>query len=259
MPTVRFPVIKPEYEVAKGDAFTVPVLKEVCPHLHWTLRLFVDPEAQVHQIWYPMLENGDADQAECKFRFQSLAREWPRLFPTMCRVERAEDTDLHASLTDIGAAHYYGGWRRKFDHSAKLQGPIWVGMNVSFRSSCKVLGPSLIYSDATVGTSAVVNRSIICKGSEIDVGAQVADSIIGRNVYIGPTALLLHKPLGERLDPLREGARIVNRKKCGVIVGNGCRIGAGARIEPGTILMPKCIVPIGAYVKAGFYCPEDFH
>lgn len=258
MPSVRFPVIKPEYEHPKNDGFTVPTLGDICPKLHWTLRLFVDPDVPAHQAWYPMLENGDADQAECKLRFQALAREWPRLFPTMCRVERAEDTDLHASLTDIGSSHYYGGWRRKFDHSAKLQGPIWVGMNVSFRSSCKVLGPSLIYSDVTVGTSAVVNRSIICKGTEIDVGAQVADSIIGRNVYIGPLVLFLHKPLTGVMDSLREGVRLINRKKCGVIVGDGCRIGAGAKIEPGTVLHPNCIVPIGRHLQAGIYCPEDF-
>jgi NDP-sugar pyrophosphorylase family protein len=224
----------------------------------WTLRLFVDPDVQVHQIWYPMVETDDADIAKCKERFRLLKTELPFLFPAMYMTEREEDTDLHTALTDIGAEHFYGGWRRKFDDTAKLAGPIWVGMRVSFRSSCKVLGPSLIESNVTIGTSAIVNRSIVCRGTEIDAGAQVADSIIGRNVYIGPTSLLLHKTLSGTMDSFREGGRLLNRKKCGVVVGDGCRIGAGAKIEPGTILMPKCIVPIGKHLQTGIYCPEDF-
>lgn len=258
MPTVRFPVIKPEYAVAEGNGFQVPLLREISPRISWTLRLFIDPDVQVHQVWYPMVENGDADIVECKKRFRALKRELPRLFPPMYKTEREEDTDLHTALTDIGAEHFYGGWKRKFDDSAKLQGPIWVGMRVSFRSSCKVLGPSLIESNVTIGTSTIVNRSIVCRDTEIDAGAQVADSIIGRNVYIGPLVLLLHKPLSGAMEPLHEGVRLTNRKKCGVIVGDGCRIGAGATIEPGTILTPKCVVPIGRHVKTGIYCPEDF-
>ncbi|MCE9585747.1 hypothetical protein K8R04_00300 [Candidatus Uhrbacteria bacterium] len=258
MPTVRFPVIKPEYAVDKGNDFQVPLLREISPRIGWILRLFIDPEVQVHQVWYPMVENGDADIAKCKERFRALKRDLEKLFPPMYKTERTEDTDLHTALTDIGAEHFYGGWLRKFDDTAKLQGPIWVGMRVSFRSSCKVLGPSLIESSVTIGTSAIVNRSIVCRRTEIDAAAQVADSIIGRDVYIGPTALLLHKPLTGELEPLHEGVRLTNRKKCGVVVGDGCRIGAGATIEPGTILMPKCIVPIGRHVKTGFYCPEDF-
>lgn len=258
MPQVRFPVIEPVYETKKPDDFKVPLLGDFYPKMEWTLRLFVDPGAKPHQIWYPMLANGDADIDECKRRFKKLASDLPRLFPIMCRVSRAEDSDLHPALEDLGSDHFYGGWQRKFDLTARLQGPLWVGMHVSFRSSSKVLGPSVIYSQATVGTSAIVNRSIIGKGSEIDAGAQVADSIIGRNVYVGPTALLLHKPLGDALDPLREGIHVTNRKKCGVIVGNGCRIGARAVIEPGTVLMPGCIVPIGEHLKSGFYVPEDF-
>lgn len=258
MPSVRFPVIPPNYEAVKKDDFVVPKLSDVYPKIEWTLRLFIDPDAGPHQIWYPMLMNGDADILECKRRFKKLASDLPRLFPIMCRVPRAEDSDLHSALEDLGSDHFYGGWQRKFDLTTRLQGPIWVGMDVSFRSSSKVLGPSVIYSHATVGTAAIVNRSIIGKGSEIDAGAQVADSIIGRNVYIGPTALLLHKPLGDALDPLYEGIRVTNRKKCGVIVGNGCRIGAGAKIEPGTILMPGCTVPVGSHLISGFYVPEDF-
>lgn len=259
MSTLRSPVIKPEYEFAGSKSVHIPLLREISPSIGWTLRLFIDPNESVHQGWYPPLESGDADPAKCKELFGSLARQLQPLFSAMCTTEREEGTDLHPALRDIGAVYFYGGWNRRFDNTAKLKGPIWVGLDVSFRSSCKVLGPSLIESNVTVGTSANVKRSIVCRGSEIDEGAQVADSIIGRNVYIGPSALLLHKPLVGEIAPTPEGVRLMNRKKCGVIVGDGCRIGAEVTIEPGTILMPKCIVPIGAHLGTGFYRPEYFH
>jgi acetyltransferase-like isoleucine patch superfamily enzyme len=258
LPAIRFPVINPEYKFTKNNEFRVPVLREVMSRIGWTLRLFIDPDAQVHQVWYPPLESGDADFVKCKERFRFFAQHLRTLFPAMCTTDREEGTDLHPALRDIGAEHFYGGWERKFDASAKLQGPIWVGPRVSFRSSSKVLGPSLIESNVTIGTSAIVNRSIVCRGSEIDAAAQVADSIIGRNVYIGPSVLLLHKTLSGEMEPMNEGVLLKNRKKCGVIVGDGCRIGADAIIEPGTILMPGCIVPIRRHVRAGLYRPEDF-
>ncbi len=258
MSVMRFPVIKPEYKIGTNADYRVPTLREISPRISWTLRLFVDPNVSVHQIWYPMVENGDADLVQCKDRFQFFAQYLRPLFPVMSTTERENETDLHVSLTDIGAKNFYGGWKRKFDNSSKLQGPLWVGSRVSFRSSSKILGPSLIESHVTIGTATIVNRSIVCRGTEIDAAAQVADSIIGRNVYIGPSVLLLHKTLSGEMDPIAPGVRLSNRKKCGVIVGDGCRIGAGATIEPGTILMPKCIVPIGMHVKTGFYRPESF-
>jgi carbonic anhydrase/acetyltransferase-like protein (isoleucine patch superfamily) len=264
MSHVKFPVNKPEYAYddeenhPEGEGFKMPLLREICPRLGWTLGLFVDPDLEPHQAWYPMVENGDADLDLCKNRFKLLAQELPRLFPTMYQTERARDSDLHHALTDIGGIHYYGGWRRKFDDSARLQGPLWAGMDVSLRSSCKVLGPTALGSRVTIGTAAIVNRSIIGGGTEVDAGAQVADSIIGRNVYIGPSVLLLHKSLIGEMKSIREGVRLLHRKKCGVIVGDGCRIGAGAKIEPGSVLMPGCVIPVGEYLQTGIYFKEDF-
>lgn len=260
MTIARFPVIKPEYVIERSTDFRVPTLREISPCIGWTLRLFIDPNESVHQIWYPSVESGDADSAKSKECFHHLAQQLPILFPATCTTEREENTDLHPALRDIGSKHFYGGWNCRFDSTAKLQGPLWVGPSVSFRSSSKVLGPSLIESNVTIGTATIVNRSIVCRGTEIDAAAQVADSFIGRNVYIGPSVLLLHKPLSGEMGQIAPGVRFRNRKKCGVVVGDGCRIGAGATIEPGTILMPGCIVPIGRHVKAGIYWPAgDFH
>jgi acetyltransferase-like isoleucine patch superfamily enzyme len=253
----RFAVIAPQYE-SDESGFEVPKLSELSPRLSAVLRLFVDPEAQVHQIWYPMVSSGDADLVACKGRFQTLAQEFPKMFPMMSNTERMPDSDLHPALNDLSSVHFYGGWKRRFDDSAKLRGPIRACTRVTFRSSCKVLGPSILEAKVTIGTSAIVNRSIVCARTEIDAGAQVGDSFIGRDVYIGPAVLLLHKPLTGKLDALREGVRLTNRPKCGVVVGDGCRIGAGARIEPGTILMPGCVVPINKHLPTGIYTPEDF-
>lgn len=254
----RFTVTRPVYETKEGETYEVPKLRELCLRMSRVLQLFVDPELQVHQLWYSMLPSGDADLKICKERFRQLAKEFPTLFPIMYQTTRAEGSDLHTALTDIGAIHYYGGWKRRFDESAMLRGPLWTCSSVSFRSACKVLGPTLVDSRVTIGTSAIVNRSIIGSNSEIDSGAQVADSVIGRNVYVGPNVLLLHKPLSGKLDPLKEGIRLTNRPKCGVVVGDRCRIGAGARIEPGSVLLPGCVVPIDMHLPTGIYCPEDF-
>ena len=136
---------------------------------------------------------------------------------------------------------------------------------MAFRSSSKVLGPSLIETDVIVGTSAIVNRSVVCRNTEIDAGAQVADSFIGRNVYIGPGAKLLHKPLASNgedhkfeIELLvgRVGGRAtakVHRPKCGAAIGDRCRIGADAVLEPGTVLFPDLYVPSRAHLRAAVY------
>ena len=248
-----FPVIAPDLVQTVASDLRLPLLREISPRMGWTLRLFVDPEVSVHQLWYPMLENGDADLAKCKERFRQLSQDLLLLFPSMHTTDRAEMTDLHPALKDLGAAHFYGGWLRKFDDSAKLQGPIWVGMRVSFRSSCKVLGPSLIESNVTIGTSAIVNRSIVCRGTEIDPAAQVADAFIGRNVYIGPGVIVLHKPLTGPVTV--SGLEIRNRVKCGAVIGDGCRIGADTLIEPGAVLMPGCVFPPRSHLRATVYRP----
>lgn len=185
----------------------------------------------------------------------------------MYRTANKEGSDLHPALRDLGCVHFYGGWNRRFDANVKIKAPLWVGMNVSFRSSSKVLGPSLIDSNVMVGTSAIVNRSIVCRDTQIGEAAQVADSFIGRRVLIGPSVHLEHKPfpkngkeIGIRILLLSEGPgcyTIARRSKCGAVIGDDCQIGRGATLAPGTILLPGCIVPKQTVLKAGVYRPQD--
>lgn len=267
MPRPQNPVIAPEFNKSEPSGLRLPNLREISSNMSFTLRLLIDPEQSVHQIWYAMLDDGDADVPECKRRFQVLAKEWPRLFPKASTTEKVEDSDLHPALNGLGGAHFYGGWRRKFDDSSKLRGPIIFGMDLSLRSSCKVLGPTRLGSKVVIGTSAIVSRSIVCSDTKIDAQAQVGDSFIGRRCYIGKAVILEHVPLDgpvkilpgrpDRRD-MTHAVEILNRKKCGSAIGDGCRIGSGSLLDPGTVLMPGCIVPPRTHLKAGVYRPEYF-
>lgn len=247
----------------------LPRLSELSPKMSSVLRLFLDHQGLVHQKWYPMLPNGDADMEAAKALFRTHAfshghKEPIKIFTCMFRTDHQEGSDLHPALRDLGCVHYYGGWKRRFDAGAKLKAPIWTGGRVAFRSSSKVLGPSLIESDVVVDTSAIVNRSVVCRRTEIFAGAQVGDAFIGRDVRIGPGVKLLHKTLDDpppdhefviELWVGRHGRAVakVRRPKCGVAIGDGCRIGVDAVLEPGTVLFPNLYVPGRTHLQAAVY------
>lgn len=186
------------------------------------------------------------------------------LMAIMRHTVRDRSMDPHPNASDVGSLLFFGGWRRKLDPSARLDGPLWIGRNVAIRSSAKLIGPVLIGDDALIDSSTALTRSILGDRSMLEGGVRAKDAIIGSGVTIGSGTKLLNQPLRNgviEITDFRAGLKRVNvsleRRKQGPFIGDGCSIGANAVIEAGTILLPGCVVGHGEVIRSGVYAKED--
>lgn len=67
----------------------------------------------------------------------------------------------------------------KIEPGATMEGAVWIGPRVTIGKGAKIIGPTLIDEDVTIGTDAVLERSIVWQGSKVGEGARITDSIIG--------------------------------------------------------------------------------
>jgi bifunctional UDP-N-acetylglucosamine pyrophosphorylase/glucosamine-1-phosphate N-acetyltransferase len=120
-----------------------------------------------------------------------------------------------------------------------------------------VIGPNAYLRPGTtigdgchIGQAVEIKNSIIGAGSNVAHLSYVGDSILGENVNFGAgtiTANLRHD--GESIKSA-VGDKVADseRKKLGVIVGDGCKTGVhtsfypGVKLDPGTTTLPGEVV-----------------
>lgn len=170
----------------------------------------------------------------------------PRVFGRMADLPHESSWHPHHAAHNEGSVNLYGGWRSDVDQSATLHFPLLMGVDCTIRSGSRVTWSVLGHG---VRISGRVSRSVIGDGTEIDTSAVVGDSIVGRNVKIGP-GVVLHSSYtieGEREEVVILDTRSTDmaairtgRKVVGSIVADGSRIFAS--------LPPGMVVERGGYV-----------
>jgi NDP-sugar pyrophosphorylase family protein len=73
---------------------------------------------------------------------------------------------------------------------AAIEGPVWIGPRVAIGAGARVVGPALVDEDTVIGAGALLERSIVWRGSKIGEGARIADSIVGTFYDIAPSQRL---------------------------------------------------------------------
>lgn len=267
----------------------LPKLTELIAELEPVTEIFLR-DVSLFEPWYRMKQDScDADTNACKKLFDEKRKqlfgelvkkrlaEEPAINPDEAAAEVAagdpmicmrhnapRNTAEHEKLGSIGCAYFFGGRQRKLDAKCFPHAPIWAGERITIRWSAKIVGPALLESRVFVNTSSVVKRSVICAGSQIEEHAVVCDSIVGRNVFIGPGVKLLHRRgisceeiVIRDFRDIAEPRINTGRRKFGAVIGDNCVIGANSVLEPGTVLLPGTEVPPLTFMKAGIYGTEE--
>ncbi len=120
----------------------------------------------------------------------------------------------HVDLFDtLGTEHAPGIWvgRDVFIHpTAQLTGPLFLGTEVQVQAQAVIRGPAVIRPNTIVDSHAQVEESVIWRNSYLGPGSRVQGAIIGRQCSVRA-----HSHVSE-----------------------GCVVGDGCILEEGTILMP---------------------
>lgn len=230
-----------------SDSVYVPLLGELVRDLHPVLRRFLDPDLNPYQEWYPSGSDGELHRAAALEAFVIASREetLAPYMPLMAHANKREGTPPHPAIGSPGAAYLFGGKDRNLNLGSDIICPIWFGERVRVRLAAKLIGPILACDDVRISSNTGVIRCVIGSRSVIDDGANLKDSIVGADGYVGVGAKLLSK----------EVSRVpVTRPKMGCVIGDGCRVGAGVTLMPGTILLPGTEVPEHAgTIPTGIY------
>ena len=148
----------------------------------------------------------------------------------------------------------------RIHRTAVIEGPVIIGKNVSVFAHATIAGPAFIGDGAIVANNALVRDSSIGSGSVIGFSTEICRSILAENVwthmnYVGDSIIGPDVSLGGgtttgnlRLDEGIVRSRVrgdmveTHRKKFGVVIGQGCRIGANTTTAPGVKIGQKTFV-----------------
>lgn len=111
----------------------------------------------------------------------------------------------------------------------ELRPGVWLGKGSRVDPSALIDGPAIIGVNCSVGPRVVLGK-YASLGSNVRIaeGAEVLNSVIGENGYIGA---------GVRLE--------------GTVVGRSCNLRQGARCEPGSVLGEGCLIGSNADIRGG--------
>ncbi len=142
-----------------------------------------------------------------------------------------------------------------------IEGPVWIGENVTIGPNSRIRPYTCLYSHVEVGTSCEIKNSIIMSGTKIPHLSYVGDSIIGENCNLGAGTNVANLRLDEKPVKVRvrNGAVSTGLRKFGVILGDnvstgincslmpGVKVGCSSWIGPGVVLDRD--VPSGTFIQ----------
>ncbi|MBD3250091.1 MAG: NTP transferase domain-containing protein [Candidatus Pacebacteria bacterium] len=143
----------------------------------------------------------------------------------------------------------YVGEGARIGHQAVISGPAYIGPNSLVGDFCFVRRSS-VEKGAVVGANAELARSILMPGSSFHFG-YMADSILGKNSWVGAGLITANKRLDEK--PIRtllnDQMTETQKNKLGMIVGSEAKLGIRVNTMPGTIIGSKATVYPGLTIR----------
>ena len=128
-----------------------------------------------------------------------------------------------------------------------IEGPALVRSGATVGPNAYIRGRTLLCEDTKVGQSVEIKNSVIMTGTSVPHLSYVGDSVLGRNVNFGAgtnVANLRHD--GDDVYVTVKGERVsTERRKFGVVVGDGAKTGINTSLNPGVTLST------GARTEAG--------
>ena len=161
---------------------------------------------------------------------------------------------VHAGAVFMGGGiHLSPGC--KIEPGALIKGPTVIGPGSEVRQGAYLRGGCLIGKGCVVGHTTEVKNSVMLDGAKAGHFAYLGDSILGRKVNLGAGTKLanlkiIDKPYHLKID---DKTHVIERRKFGAILGDGCETGCNSVTNPGTILGKRCLVAPCTSVPAGYH------
>ncbi len=156
-----------------------------------------------------------------------------------------------------GAVHLAPGC--KVEPGALIAGPSYIGPGSEVRQGAYLRGACLIGAGCVVGHTTEVKNTAMLDGAKAGHFAYLGDSILGRGVNLGAGTKLANLKIIERPFQIKVGdaKHVIERRKFGAIMGDGCETGCNSVTNPGTILGRRCLVAPCMSVPPGYHKPRS--
>ena len=132
----------------------------------------------------------------------------------------------------------------------KIKGPAYVrkGSHIEMGS---LIRNSILEHNTSIGFNCEIGKSYFAGNAKISHHNVILDSLIGKNVWFGgysgtANVLLTHKNIQYMVDGKLEDT---GKDHFGAVVSNNSSIGAAVIIMPGRKILPNTMIPAGTIYK----------
>ncbi|MFC4439926.1 bifunctional sugar-1-phosphate nucleotidylyltransferase/acetyltransferase [Halostagnicola sp. GCM10023398] len=131
------------------------------------------------------------------------------------------------------------------------RGPALIRSGATVGPNAYVRGATLIEEGATVGNAVEVKNSVISRDASVSHLSYVGDSVLGRDVNFGAgtTVANLRHDDGDVKFTVKGDRVSTNRRKFGVVVGDGAKTGINTSLTPGLKLDTDATTTPGEVVE----------
>jgi NDP-sugar pyrophosphorylase family protein len=167
----------------------------------------------------------------------------------------AIEIDLSPDIHLLGDRIVIGAGTRILP-GAVIEGPVWIGRDVTIRGGCYIRGGCWLGDGALVGASTEVKRAILFPGAKAPHLNYVGDSVLGAKVNLGAGTILSNfRHDGREIEiPDGDGGKLTTgRRKLGAVLGDGVLTGCNCVLNPGVVMGCGTQIYTGAQVRSGLY------
>lgn len=169
-------------------------------------------------------------------------------------VEVTDATVIHAGAAFMSDdIHLAPGV--KVEPGALIKGPAYIGPGTEVRQGAYIRGSVLVGAGCVVGHTTELKNAVMLDGAKAGHFAYLGDSILGRDCNLGAGTKLANLKIIERPYRIKVGddTHVIERRKFGAIMGDGCETGCNSVSNPGTILGGRSLVAPCVSVPPGYH------
>lgn len=124
--------------------------------------------------------------------------------------------------------------------NVSIEGPVWIGKNVTIQPGALLRPGTIIGDDAVIGHACEAKHCIIQNKAKVQSFTFCGDSIIGKSTRIGSGTILANRRFDQSNIPVRVKGQQFDSgiDFFGSIVGDNTRLGANCTANPGTLIGP---------------------
>ena len=126
-----------------------------------------------------------------------------------------------------------------------IEGPVLIGECCDIGPNCYIRGSTSVGDRVRIGNAVELKNSIVMDGTHIGHLSYVGDSVIGRDCNFGAGTKTANLRLDGNSIPVMDKGDLLDsgRRKLGVILGDGVKLGINCSLDCGMMLDAGTCVP----------------